>query len=297
VALAIHGREVSLDRAILEDLVDPINHILRNAVDHGIESAEERAAAGKDPVGRIVIRNTQYADSATIEIEDDGRGMDPERIRRTAVSRGFLPEAEARALGDAEALLLVTIPGFSTAERLTEVSGRGVGMDVVRTRVENLGGRLHIFSETGRGTRILLRLPLTMAVIHAFLVRSGDHVYAVPVRNVKRTFEADPSAVRTVGGTPSVQVGDETVELLDLAEVMGDRAAPPPGGAARTRPALLYRRHERPTGLVVDAVLAKRDIVVKPLRAPLENLREYSGATILEDGRIALILDVQNLSR
>jgi len=297
VTLAIHGREVSLDRAILEDLVDPINHILRNAVDHGIESPAERAQAGKDPLGRILIRNTQYAESATIEIEDDGRGMDAGKIRQTAVARGFLGADEARALGDAEALMLVTIPGFSTAPTLTEVSGRGVGMDVVRTRVESLGGRLRIFSAPGRGTRILLRLPLTMAVINAFLVRSGQQVFAVPVRNIRRTFEAVPGEIRQVAGVPIQQVGDETVELLYLREAMGDPPAVARNGAARSHPALLYRRHDRPTGLVVDAVLGKRDVVVKPLRAPLEHLREYAGATILEDGRIALILDVQNLSR
>jgi two-component system chemotaxis sensor kinase CheA len=297
VTLAIHGREVSLDRAILEDLVDPINHILRNAVDHGIESPAERALAGKDPLGRILIRNTQYAESATIEIEDDGRGMDAGRIRQTAVARGFLGADEARALSDSEALMLVTIPGFSTAATLTEVSGRGVGMDVVRTRVESLGGRLRIFSAPGRGTRILLRLPLTMAVINAFLVRSGPRVFAVPVRNIRRTFEAVTSEIRQVAGVPIQQVGDETVELLYLSEAMGDPPAADRNGGPRSHPALLYRRHDRPTGLVVDAVLGKRDVVVKPLRAPLEHLREYAGATILEDGRIALILDVQNLSR
>jgi len=297
VTLAIHGREVSLDRAILEDLVDPINHILRNAVDHGIESPAERALAGKDPLGRIVIRNTQYAESVTIEIEDDGRGMNAGKIRQTAVARGFLAADEARALGDSEALMLVTIPGFSTAATLTEVSGRGVGMDVVRTRVESLGGRLRIFSAPGQGTRILLRLPLTMAVINAFLVRSGPQVYAVPVRNIRRTFEAVTSEIRQVAGVPIQQVGDETVELLYLREAMGDLPAAGRGGTPRSHPALLYRRHDRPTGLVVDAVLGKRDVVVKPLRAPLEHLREYAGATILEDGRIALILDVQNLSR
>jgi two-component system chemotaxis sensor kinase CheA len=295
VTLSIHGREVKLDRSMLEDLVDPINHILRNAVDHGIEPPDERLAAGKDPVGRITIRNTEQADSVTIQIEDDGRGMDPERIRRTAVERGFLAEEEARSLSEPEVLMLVTTPGFSTAERLTEVSGRGVGMDVVRTRIESLAGRLRITSRPGHGTCIQLRLPLTVAVIHAFLVRSGEEVYAVPVGSVRRTFEAPPARVTRLGRVPVIRLDGETVELIDLREMLD--GVPGGGGRDGAPPALLFYREDRPVGLVVDAVLGKRDVVVKPLRSPLENLREFTGATILEDGRIAMILDVLNLAR
>ncbi|MGD8375912.1 MAG: chemotaxis protein CheA [Acidobacteriota bacterium] len=300
VAFSIQGREVKLDRSMLEELVDPINHILRNAVDHGIETPEERERAGKEPIGQIVIRNTEHSDSVTIEIEDDGRGMDPGGIRRAAIERGFLSREQGGALSDAEALMLVTTPGFSTAERLTEISGRGVGMDVVRTRIESLGGRLRISSSPGGGTRIRLRLPFTVAVIHAFLVRSREGTYAVPVSSVRRTFEADPARVQRLGSTSVISLDGETVQLIRLDRLTGDRWGRSRGeerpGRHLPAPALLFHRDERPMGLVVDAILGKRDIVVKPLRSPLEHLRAYTGATLLEDGSIAMILDVRNLA-
>jgi len=295
VALTIDGRDVELDRSILEGIVDPINHMLRNAVDHGIETAQERVARGKPSVGRISICSTAHGDAVTLEIVDDGRGMDPQRIRQVAVERQLLSRDEADALEDAEVLMLVTTPGFSTAERLTEVSGRGVGMDVVRTRIESLGGRLKIHSTPGKGTRIVLRLPLSIAMIHGFLVQADGNLYAVPVSSVARTVAVELDSLETEGGEMWLRTEEGRIQMHSLAALMNGNGLAKEEHHKRPVPALLFHCDDRTRGILVDAVLGKRDMVVKPLHSPLENLREYSGATILEEGRIALILDLQNL--
>jgi len=295
VLLTMDGRDVELDRSILEGIVDPINHILRNAVDHGIEMAQDRVVLGKPSAGRISIRSTAHGDAVTVEIQDDGRGMDPQRIRQAAVERELLSRDEADALGDAEALMLVTIPGFSTAEQLTEVSGRGVGMDVVRTRIESLGGRLKIHSIPGKGTRVVLRLPLTIALVHAFLVEAAGELYAVPVSSVERTVEVQLDNLDRDGDERWLQTDEGRIRLHSLAALMNGNGSKSEGRHETLAPALLFRSEECTLGILVDHILGKRDMVVKPLHSPLENLREYSGATILEEGRIALILDLQNL--
>jgi two-component system chemotaxis sensor kinase CheA len=295
VALTMDGRDVELDRSILEGIVDPINHMLRNAVDHGIETAQDRVARGKPASGRISICSTAHGDAVTVEILDDGRGMDPQRIRQAAVERQLLSRDEADALEDAEVLMLVTTPGFSTAEQLTEVSGRGVGMDVVRTRIESLGGRLKIHSTPGKGTRIVLRLPLTVAVIQGFLVQAAGQLYAVPVSSVARTVEVETDGLEIEDGQMWLDTEEGRIQLHSLALLMNGNGLENEKCHKSPAPALLFHCEDRTLGILVDAVLGKRDMVVKPLHSPLENLREYSGATILEEGRIALILDLQNL--
>jgi two-component system chemotaxis sensor kinase CheA len=293
VVLEIRGADVQMDRAILEDLVDPINHMLRNAIDHGVEAPQERAAAGKPASGRIMLALERDSNLVRIRLSDDGRGMDPERIRAAAVRKGFVGEEQVRGLGEEEVLMLTTIPGFSTAERLTEVSGRGVGMDVVRTRIESLGGNMRIESRLGRGTEIQIRLPLTVAVIDSLVVRLDSDLYAVPLHAVQQTLEVRPQDVEYSSGSALIQRGPRTVHLRALRSLLGEGA----DDWSRCHSAVVYEEGGRTYGLVVDSVLGKRPIVVKPLRHPLENLREYSGATVLDNGRIALILDLANLAR
>jgi two-component system chemotaxis sensor kinase CheA len=294
VELEIRGADVRMDRAMLEDLVDPINHMLRNSIDHGIEPPAQRATLGKPPCGRISLALERESEVVRILLSDDGRGMDPARIRDAAVRKGFITAEHARSLGEAEVLMLTTIPGFSTADKLTEVSGRGVGMDVVRTRIESLGGHMHIFSRPGRGTEIDMSLPLTVAVIDSLLLRLGPDLYAVPIHSVKQTLEVRPEQVQYSGGGALVQWGEHTVHLRALRELLGEGDA---GGWSRGCPAVVFETGGRVYGLGVDSVVGKRPIVVKPLKSPLENLREYSGATVLENGRIALLLDLVNLAR
>jgi len=294
VELEIRGADVQMDRAMLEELVDPINHMLRNSIDHGVEPPGERAAAGKGGSGRVLLELDRVSTGVRLALSDDGRGMDPARIRDAAVRKGFATEEQVRGMSEDEVLMLTTIPGFSTADRLTEVSGRGVGMDVVRTRIESLGGRMGISSRPGRGTCIEMILPLTVAVIDSLLLRVGTEFYAVPIQSVEQTLEVHPPQVRFSGGGAMVQWGERSVRLRTLGALLGETAE---DDWSRSWSALLFEEGGRTHGLAVDAVIGKRAIVVKPLRNPLENLREYSGATVLESGRIALILDLANLAR
>jgi two-component system chemotaxis sensor kinase CheA len=242
----------------------------------------------------VLLELERVSSGVRLALSDDGRGMDPARIREAAVRKGFASDEQVRGMSEEQVLMLTTIPGFSTAERLTEVSGRGVGMDVVRTRIESLGGRMSISSSPGHGTRIEMVLPLTVAVIDSLLLSLGTELYAVPIQSVEQTLEVHPQQVRYSGGTAVVQWGERSVLLRTLSALLGETAA---DDWSRSWSTLLFEEGGRMHGLAVDSVIGKRAIVVKPLRHPLENLREYSGATVLESGRIALILDLANLAR
>ncbi len=292
-SLEISGADVRMDRAMLEELVDPLNHIIRNAIDHGVEDPEQRAAAGKPVDGRIRLALERQGEVVRVRLSDDGRGMDPARIREAAVRKGFVTEDHARALSEEDALMLTTIPGFSTADKLSEISGRGVGMDVVRTRIESLGGHMRILSRFGEGTEIEMVLPLTVAVIDSLLLRLGSELYAVPIHSVQQTLEVHPDQVQYSNGNAVLRWANHTVNLKALRALLGEGDA---GAWSSTCPTVVYEAEGQMFGLGVDSVIGKRPIVVKPLKSPLENLREYSGATVLEDGKIALILDLANLA-
>jgi two-component system chemotaxis sensor kinase CheA len=294
VALQISGTEVALDRAVLEEILDPLNHLLRNAVDHGIEPASEREAAGKDPTGRILLSVAREGDRVKVRLEDDGRGMDTDRIMKVAVQGGFISATQAVPLSPEEILMLTTIPGFSTAESTTEISGRGVGMDVVRTRLEKLDGRMSLQSERGAGLTVLLDLPLTVAVIEAFLIEAAGAVFAVPASVALRTLLASSASVKRARSGFFLEDGETLLPAFRPDEVLGmvreERPLPD------RFPVILFAVADLRGALAVDKILERRELVVKPLGTPLEHLREYSGAALLDDGRIALILDVPNLA-
>lgn len=297
-ALHIGGADVALDRSVLEEMLDPLLHILRNAVDHGIRPPEERAAAGKPANGSIRLELTRVGDGVRIVVEDDGEGMDADAIRQAAQERGFRTPEQLSELDDEAVLMLTTIPGFSTARQVTEVSGRGVGMDIVRTRVEAMRGHMSIRSRRGVGTRIELRLPLTVAILDAFLVESKAGVFAVPAACVLgvQIVERDQlrrgarAAVMCAGSGPEAPAPSPLVDLDEALQA---------GGEPDTRPAqfqVLSFHSERARGaLAVDRVLGRQDVVVRPLGPPLERLRRYSGAALLDNGRLALVLDLTNL--
>ncbi len=280
VRLEIAGREVRLDRSVLDALVDPLLHMIRNALDHGIEPPAEREASGKDPVGLLSLELERNGEELRISVRDDGRGMDPERLRRAAVERGHLSEADAARLDDAASLELICLPGVSTATSLSGVSGRGVGMDVVRSEIERLGGRMAIASETGRGATICVRIPLTLAVVPTLLVRCRAETFALPISTVSRLVPLDGKSARDASLPPT---------LVRLAE----RLRLPARDREERGPAmaLCCSAGERELGIVVDEVLGRRDALVQPLRPPLSALREYSGAALLDDGSVALLLD------
>jgi two-component system chemotaxis sensor kinase CheA len=294
VELDIRGGDIVLDRSILEDLMEPLQHILRNSIDHGIEARADRLAAGKPPAGMITIELSRRDDRVCLVVADDGRGIDPVALRRVAARRRFLSAEAAERLTDEEALMLITLPGFSTAARTTDISGRGVGMDVVRMRIQKLGGRLTIRSVTGAGTRLEMDLPPAVTVTRAFLCRSAGEIYAVPVAAVQATLEVRRDLLQASQGEQVVRRDDDLVTVLPLAGILAGDPSPlfPPAF-----PAFLYRLGERAYALGVDEILGEEEIVIKPLRHPLELLPQYAGAAILNDGRIALILDPANLTR
>lgn len=292
------GWATEIDRQILERLKDPVMHLLRNAVDHGIEPEAERCAAGKDPVGRVILEAGQRGGGIFVEVRDDGRGIDPARVRSAALRAG-VPESELPANSDRAGLTaLVMRSGVTTADRLTEVSGRGIGLDVVAEAVARLGGTVSVESEIGRGTTVSLQLPLTLMMAHVVVVRGHTRRYALPIGAVERCIRLGPGDAAEVAGRSTVRLADGPVRLVDLATITGD--APPGGGSDPCRVAAIVRSGGGRIGFLVGAVLEDRQIVARGLGefatrvggAPL-----VAGAAILGDDELALILDPAQLVR
>ncbi len=288
IELVTEGGETELDKTVIEQLGDPLVHLLRNSIDHGIEPPGERVERGKPPTGRIVLSAEHAGGEVLIHIIDDGRGMDPEKIRAKAVERGLIG-AEAR-LAEAEIFNLVFLPGFSTVETVTSVSGRGVGMDVVKRGIESLRGKIDIHSEPARGTRITIKLPLTLAIIDGLQVRSGDAYFIIPLPLVEECVELPAEASVRGGRNRTIHLRGEIVAYVRLREVFGISGEPPV-----IEQVVVTRHGEARTGLAVDEVVGQRQTVIKSLGAYIGNVEGISGATINGDGTMSLILDVPTL--
>ena len=291
VELILHGEDTELDRRVVEDISDPLMHMVRNSIDHGIEPVETRLAAGKREVGRVWLRAFHQGGSIVIEMTDDGGGLNTERILEKAIAQGLVPPGEA--LTDAAIHQLIFEPGFSTAEKVTEISGRGVGMDVVRRNIESLRGRIDISSTPGAGTTFAIRLPLTLAILDGLLIASGKERFVVPTFAVRESLRPLRSAVHSVQGAPRlVQVRDRLVPLVWLTDLF----AP---GAARIDPSeatvVVIEDNARLIGLVVDRLVGKQEVVVKSLGDTFAGVRGVTGGAILGDGRIGLILDAHGI--
>lgn len=292
VDLVIEGQDTEVDRTVIEVIGDPLVHLLRNAIDHGVERPEERAAAGKSAMARVRLSAEHIENSIVIVVEDDGRGIDPARIRARAVERGLLSQEAAARLSDGEVLELIFAPGFSTAEQVSDISGRGVGMDIVRTNVERLGGSVEVFSTLGQGTRFVLRLPLTLAILQALLVQVAGGVYAIPLNAVTETLRVPRRQVQTIRGQEAILLRGRVLPVVRLATVFGWERA------EHGRPNLLIvAAHvgERQLGLVVDALLGEQEVVIKALGPVIGEVPGISSAAILGDGTVALIVDVPGL--
>ena len=286
------GREIGLDRGILEQLADPLNHLLRNAVDHGLESGADRIAAGKPAKGVVKLSVRQDRDRILITVSDDGRGMDPEAMVAAAIRKGLIGEEEAVLLTPRQALMLVCIPGFSTAKEVTELSGRGVGMDAVNASVQKLGGSLAIESEPGAGSRFTLRLPMTIAIIHALIVQCGSMKVAVPASAVQRSVELRRDELETIGRRRAFRLDGEIVPLLSLNRVLG---LPLARFRAGFMSLFVTEAKGRRVGVVVDRLLGQQELFVKPLGRPLSKLPGVDGGATLADGEIVTILNVAEL--
>ena len=290
VAFRVEGKEIELDRAILDELGDPLMHLLRNAVDHGIEPPAERRRRGKPPEGEVVLTAQRERASVTITVADDGRGVDRRKILERAQREGVV-DAHADALTDEQLLRVLARPGFSTAEAVTSVSGRGVGIDVAMTRIRALGGTIEIRSELGKGTTFVLRLPVTLAIVRAIMASVGPERYALPLTYVAETVEFGAVTTTMVEGREAIVLRDHVVPLVHLRRLLGVTSDRAPARA----PIIVLELGDRRAGVVVDGMLGQQEIVVKGFDAPQGTLPVFSGATIMGDGVPALILDAAGL--
>lgn len=293
IDLVIEGEETELDKSLVEEIGDPLLHIIRNAADHGIEQPEVRAAQGKPAQGRLRLSAAHEGNHIVLQIEDDGAGMDPARLRRKAVEKGLVSAREADEMHDAEAFNLIFQPGFSTAEQVSTVSGRGVGMDVVKTNIARINGTIAIRSEVGRGTCFTLKLPLTLAIIQSLLVRAREETYALPLHAVVEVVALHAANVSTIRGREVLRLRERVLPLLNVGQLLDTPAA---AASGRRYAVVVGIAHHR-LGLVVDGLIGQKEIVIKPLGSYLKNIPALAGSTILGDGRVVMILDVAELIR
>lgn len=296
VKLEMEGKTTELDKTIIEAISDPLTHLVRNAVDHGLETPAERAAQRKPAMGTIKLRAFHEGGRVNIEIADDGAGIDPERIKAKAVERGLITLERARSMPLHEAFGLIFMAGFSTAETVTNISGRGVGMDVVKSNIERLGGSVDVDSKVGLGTAIRIRIPLTLAIIPALVVGTAGERFAIPQVNlvelVRLEAEQARSTIERLNGVPVFRLRGNLLALVELSRVLGLEADATP----RDVNIVVLQADERQFGLLVDTIFDTEEIVVKPLGRELKGLSSYAGATIMGDGKVALILDVAGLA-
>ena len=293
VEFVVEGKDIELDRSMLDELGDSIVHLLRNAIDHGIEQPDVRTAAGKPAAGRLVLSAARQRSAIVMKVSDDGRGIDRARVLERAKRDGFV-EASKTDLNEDELLRLLARPGFSTAERVTGLSGRGVGVDAVYTRVRALGGAMNIRSVPGQGTTMVIRLPLTLAIVRALLARVGDEVYAIPLAHVNETIELSPDMLRTVKGREVLLARDEVLPLLRLRTLVG-MTEYTAASDIDLEHVIVIDLGDRRAGLVIDELTGQEEIVVKQYDAPRDGLRWFAGATLLGDGTPSLIVDVSSL--
>ena len=294
--LEIFGGETELDRSVLEILGDPLIHLLRNAVDHGIEEPQERIASGKPMRGRVTISARHERSQIVIEIEDDGRGIDPASLRKSAIAKGIITESSAETMTDRESIQLIFAPGFTTAKQLSDISGRGVGMDIVRSNIERIGGRIAIESKIGTGSRFQIFLPLTLAIVRAVLVESHGQIYAIPLTFVTEMVtlkhDSHDSTQCSAGGQAALMLRGKSLPLACFADVLdGDVMAVQPDRVSQNSYAVVVRHRDGEAALSVDALLGEMEVVIKPLGSILRDIPGISGASILGDGRVALVVD------
>lgn len=293
VELELHGEETDLDKNLVEALADPLVHLVRNAVDHGIETPAERERAGKPAVGKVVLSARQEGDHILLIISDDGAGMDADVLRAKAVEKGLLDADAASRLTEADAFGLIFRPGFSTKAAISDISGRGVGMDVVKTRIDQLNGAIAIDSVRGTGTRISIKLPLTLAILPTLMVEVGKRIFALPLSSVSEIFQFADGRTTLVDQRPCIVVRDKVIPLFDLRQWFSRHVvvATDRGGEQVVIAHLGAQR----IGLITNRVLGQEEVVIKPLGALLRGLPGFAGATITGDGRVALILDIPGL--
>ncbi len=294
IDLIMEGEETELDKTIIEELSDPLVHIIRNAADHGIEPPKDRAAAGKPAKGVVRVAAEHEGNHIVITIQDDGRGMDPDKLKAKALEKGMITEAEAGEMSTRELLNLIFAPGFSTAAKVTNISGRGVGMDVVRTNITKLKGTVEVESAPGVGSKFVIKLPLTLAIIQALLVKAASEIYCIPLTAVLEVVRVKDEEIRTVNGLEVVRLRDSVLPIVRIAQILGRRKDV-------TRSEWTYivvvGLAAQRMGIVVDSMLGQKEVVIKSLGGYLGTVEGIAGSTILGDGQVIMIVDVGELMR
>jgi two-component system chemotaxis sensor kinase CheA len=293
--LVTSGEGTELDKKLIDELTDPLMHLIRNSVDHGLESPEDRIKAGKSEEGEVALDAYHEGGQICVRVRDNGKGLDVNKIKKKAIKNGIVTEAVAERMPDEDAYGLIFQPGFSTAETVTNISGRGVGMDIVKSKVEELKGKIEIQSQKGQGCTFIIRLPLTLAMIDALLVNIGKTRYAFPLESVCEIVEVAPEDIRTVEGKGEVIfLRNNVISFLDLEDVIDLDRLKKKGQSLR---AVVAGTGKSPVAIAVDSVIGEEEVVVKALTEEFENVVGISGATVLGDGGIGLILDVDSIIR
>jgi two-component system, chemotaxis family, sensor kinase CheA len=292
IELVLRGEETELDRGIIEELNDPLVHMLRNSCDHGVEKPEERVRSGKQSKGTLILDAEHEGNHIVVSIIDDGKGIDAEKIKLKALEKGLITSEQAQTMTEREALNLIFAPGFSTAEKITSVSGRGVGMDVVRTNIQKLKGIIEIDSKPGAGTTFTIKLPLTLAIIQGLLVRVQQEIYALPLSAVVEVVNTDLSQIYSVNQSEVIRIRNQVFPLIRMDTVL---RTPTNYDSLENRYVVVVGLADRRLGLVVDELLGQKEIVIKSLGEYLGHIRGISGSTILGDGRVIMIIDIEEL--
>ena len=289
VELVLEGEDTELDRTVIDEIGDPMVHLIRNSMDHGIEHPEDRKAIGKPEKGILKIAAYQEGSGVVIEVSDDGAGIDPEKVKKKAIERGIITDDRAAIMSDEEAQQLVLLPGFSMAKQVTDLSGRGVGMDAVKTKVEALGGQFDLSSKKNEGTHVYIRLPLTLAIVLSLLIKVGEETYAISLENVEETIMVRKEDIKTVHGEPTTLLRGEVLSLNILGDILGSE------GVEHDRdeyPVVVVKIGKNKIGFIVSELIGQQEIVIKSLGRFLAKIDGITGGTILGDGNVALILDV-----
>jgi two-component system, chemotaxis family, sensor kinase CheA len=290
VNLVIEGEDTELDKSVIEDLLDPLMHSVRNALDHGVESPEERVAAGKGEEGTVLLKASNEGNMIIIEIADDGKGIDVEAVRTKAVERGLIHPS--KVLTEIEAFNMIFDAGFSTAKQVTNISGRGVGLDVVKRQIEKLNGSVTVSSQRGKGTRFTIKLPLTLAIIQGLLVRVGREIYSIPITSVIESHRIKPSDIRMIDNYEVFNIRNDVIALLRLNRLFRIQT----GDEQREYSfVVIVGTSDKRVGLMVDSLIGEEDVVIKPLRDQYTQSPGIAGASILGDGSVCLIIDVSQL--
>ena len=291
INLTIEGEETELDRTVIDEIGDPIMHLLRNSLDHGVESPDAREAKGKPRVGEVGLIARHEGNNVVIMITDDGAGIDASKIRRKAVEKGMITQDEADRLDDADAVRLIFLPGFSTAEQITDISGRGVGMDVVRSKIEALSGHVEVETHIDEGSVFKIKLPLTLAIIQAMLVRVQEEMYAIPLTSIDSTVNIEPTDIQTIQNKEVIVLRGEIIPIVRMEEAL----QVPHVKDSEELFVVVVHAGEAKAGIVVDNLIGQQEIVIKTLGNLFAGLKLFGGATVLGDGRVALILDVATM--